>query len=107
MDLRVLMDPKSSQLKNQSRSEIFNVPGNAQEIVNGTTINAFDVRLVVQFRVRLIIHLALHLKVHFKIYIKCTKGAKKVQKKLKKSALDKSCCCSCNCQITRVYNMIP
>ena len=40
---------------------------------NGSTINVFDVRFVVQFRVHLIIHLELHLKVHFKIYIKVHK----------------------------------
>ena len=49
------------------------MPGDAQESANGTTINAFDVRLTVQFRVLLRIYLELHLKVHFKIYIKCTK----------------------------------
>ena len=47
--------------------------GHAQEIANGTAINAFDVRLIVQFRVHLIIHLELHLKVYFKIFIKVHK----------------------------------
>ena len=63
------MDAKSGQLKSESKIEIFSVPGDAQESVNGTTINVFDVRLMVQFRVHLMIHLELHLKVQFKIYI--------------------------------------
>ena len=67
------MDAKFSQLKNESNSEIFSAPGDAQESTNGTWINAFDGRLMVQFRVHLIIHLELHLKVHFKIYIKVHK----------------------------------
>ena len=59
MDLRVQMDAKSGQLKIESMSE------NA----NGKTTNAFEVRLMIQFRVHLIIHLELHLKVNFNIYI--------------------------------------
>ena len=73
MDLRVQMYAKSGQLKNESKSEMFSAPGDAQESANGTTINEFDVRLMVQFRVHLIIHLELHLKVHFKIYIEVHK----------------------------------
>ena len=73
MDLTVKMDVKSGQLKNESKSEIFSALGNAQESANGTTINAFYVRLIIQFRVYLIIHLELHLKMHFKIYIKVHK----------------------------------
>ena len=69
MDLTVQMDAKSGQLKNESKGEIFSVPGDAQESVNGTTINMFDVRLMVQFRVHLMKHMELHLKVQFKIYI--------------------------------------
>ena len=69
------MDAKSGQLKNESKSEIFSAPGDAQESANGTTINMFDVRLMVQFRMHLIIHTELHLKVHFKIYIKLNKNA--------------------------------
>ena len=69
MNLRVQMGAKSSQLKNESKSEIFIAPAYTQESTNVTTINAFDVRLMVQFRVHLLIHLELHLKVHFKIYI--------------------------------------
>ena len=68
------MDAKSGQLKNESKSEIFSAPGDAQESANGTTINMFDVRLMVQFRMHLIIHTELHLKVHFKIYIKMNKN---------------------------------
>ena len=68
------MDAKSGQLKNESKSEIFSAPGDAQESANGTTINMFDVRLMVQFRIHLIIHTELHLKLHFKIYIKMNKN---------------------------------
>ena len=68
------MDAKSGQLKNESKSEIFSAPGDAQESANGTTINMFDVRLMVQFRMHLIIHTELHLKLHFKIYIKTNKN---------------------------------
>ena len=57
MDLRVQMDAKSGQLKIESMSE------NA----NGKTTNAFEVRLMIQFRVHLIIHLEFHLKVNFNI----------------------------------------
>ena len=70
MDLRVKMDEKSGQLKNERKSAIFSVPNYTQESANGTTANAFDVRLMVQFRVHLIIPLELHGKVHFKIYVK-------------------------------------
>ena len=74
MDLRgVQMDEKSVQLKNESKSEIFIAPGDAQESANRITINAFDGPLMVQFSVHLIIHLELHLKVCFKIYIKVHK----------------------------------
>ena len=40
IDLRVHMDAKSGRLKNESKIEIFSVPGDAQESANGTTINA-------------------------------------------------------------------
>ena len=73
MDLKVEMGAKCGRLKNQSKSEIFRAPGDAQDGANGTTINAFNVCLMVQIRVHLIIHLQLHLKVHFKIYIKVHK----------------------------------
>ena len=62
MNLTVQMDAKSTQLKNESKCT---APGDAQDSTNGTTINAFEVRLMIQFRVHLIIHLELHLKVHF------------------------------------------
>ena len=39
------------------------------ESSNGETINAFEVRLMVQFRVDLILHLELHLKANFNIYV--------------------------------------
>ena len=68
------MDAKSGQLKNESKSKIFSAPGDAQESANGTTINMFDVRLMVQFRIHLIIHTELHLKLHFKICIKMNKN---------------------------------
>ena len=70
MDLRVQMDAKSAQLKNESKSELFSAPAHVQENAKRKTINAFEVRLMVQFRVHLIMHLELYPKVHFKIYIK-------------------------------------
>ena len=54
-------------IKTESNSELFSAPGNAQESANGTTINAFEVHLIIQFKGHLRIHLELHLKVHFKI----------------------------------------
>ena len=59
MDLRVQIDAKSGKLKIESMSES----------VNGKTINAFEVHLMIKFRVNLIIRLGLHLKVNFNIYI--------------------------------------
>ena len=67
------MNTKSGQLKNEGKSEIFSAPGDTQASANGTTINAFDVHLLVQFSVHVITHLELHVKVHFKIYIKVQK----------------------------------
>ena len=40
-DVRVQMDAKSGQLKNDSKIVLFSVPGDVQESANGTTINAF------------------------------------------------------------------
>ena len=40
MDLKVQMDAKSGQLKNENKSEVFSAPDDAQESANGTTINA-------------------------------------------------------------------
>ena len=48
------MDAKYCQLKNVSKGELLS---DAQESANGTTINAFEVRLMVQVRLHLIIHL--------------------------------------------------
>ena len=67
-------DGKLGQLKNESKTEMFSIPGDAQESASGTTINVFDVSLMVQFRLHMIIHLELQLKVHFKIYIKVHKS---------------------------------
>ena len=69
MDFMVQMNPKSCQLKNESKSELFRAPGRPEETENGISINAFGVCLMVRIRVYLIIQLELHLKVHFKIYI--------------------------------------
>ena len=57
MDLRVQMDAKSGQLKIKRVSES----------ANEKRRNAFEVHLMIQFRVYLIIHLDLHLKVNFNI----------------------------------------
>ena len=51
------MIPKFGQLKNESKSENFSLPGEPQESANRTTINVFDMGLMVKFRVHLIIHL--------------------------------------------------
>ena len=59
IDLWVQMDAKSGQLKIENMSES----------ANGKTINAFNVSLMIQFKVHLIKHLELHLKVNFNIYI--------------------------------------
>ena len=59
MDLRVQMDAKSGQLKIKSMSES----------ANGKTINVFQVPLMIQFKVHLIIQQELHLKVNFNVYI--------------------------------------
>ena len=48
-------------------------PGGEQESANGTAINAFEVHLVIQYKVQLIMHLELNLKVYLKIYIKIKK----------------------------------
>ena len=44
---------------------IFSAPDNAHESASRTTINGCHVRLIVQFKVDLIIYLELYLKVHF------------------------------------------
>ena len=61
---------KSGQLKNESKSELFTVPSDAQENTNGTAINAFDVNLMAQFRMHLVIHLELHFTIYIKMYKK-------------------------------------
>ena len=97
MYLRVQMNVKPGQLKIESISES----------ANGKTKNAFQVRLMIQFRVNLITQLELHLKVNFNIYIckDAQEGAPDVA--LKSTLLvHLSCTCSCNCQCTRVYKMI-
>ena len=62
-----------AQSKNGSKSELFSGPVDAQESANRTMINAFEVCLMTQFRVHLIIHMQLHLEVQFKIFIKMYK----------------------------------
>ena len=54
IDLRVQMYEKCGQLKVESMSES----------ANGKTINAFEVPLMIQFKLHLIIRLELHLKVN-------------------------------------------
>ena len=68
------MDAKSSQLKNESKNELFSAFDDAQESANGTVINVFEVCLM------MIIRLEMHLKMHFKLYIKMHK---KVHQKVK------------------------
>ena len=45
MDLRVQMDAKSGQLKNESKSEVFSAPDDSQERTNGTTKGEIKVSL--------------------------------------------------------------
>ena len=47
----VLMDAKSGQLKTEKNIELFSAPGDVQESANRTTVNAFQVRLMIQLRV--------------------------------------------------------
>ena len=49
------MDAKHGQLKDESKNEVFSTPGDEQRSVNGTKMNVFDVPLMVQLRVHLII----------------------------------------------------
>ena len=42
MDLRGQMYAQSCELKNESKSELFSAPGDAQERAIGTTTNAFE-----------------------------------------------------------------
>ena len=44
----------------------------------GTMINAFDVRLMIKFRLHLIIHVELHVKGHFKDLYKDPVGAPEI-----------------------------
>ena len=44
MDLRVQMDATSVQLSNESKGKLLSAPDNAQESVNGTTMNALRLR---------------------------------------------------------------
>ena len=64
MDLKVKTGCKIKKLKiklkNESKSARFSVTYDAQEGANGTTINLFEVRLMIKLRVNLITHLELH-----------------------------------------------
>ena len=73
MELRVQMNAKSRQLKNESKIDLFSEPGDAHEKANRTAINAFEVGLMIKYRLHLIKHLKLHSKMHFKSYIKMHK----------------------------------
>ena len=59
IELRVEMNTKSGQLKIESISES----------ANEQTINAFEVRLMIQFRLHLMIHLELQLKMHKRVHL--------------------------------------
>ena len=54
MDLRVEMDAKSGQLKNEIKSKLFRAPGHTKESANLRKINAFEKHLIIQFWVHLI-----------------------------------------------------
>ena len=67
------MMAKSGPLRKESKSELFSASGDPQESANGTLKNVFEVHLMLQFRVHLIIHPESHPKVYFKTYIKMHK----------------------------------
>ena len=94
------MDAKSGQLNIERMSES----------ANGKTINTFEMRLMIQFRVHLIIHLELLLKVNFNIYIykDAQEGAPDFALKGTQlvALVHLSCTCSCNCQCIKMYKMI-
>ena len=59
-----------NQLKGANGCKIWLIKTwNMSKSANGKAIHAFEVLLMIQFRVQLIIHLELHLKVNFNIYI--------------------------------------
>ena len=60
-------------IKNKSKSGLFSALADSQESAKRTMINAFEVCLMMQFRLNLIMCLESYLKVHFKIYIKMHK----------------------------------
>ena len=68
MDLRGQMDAKSGELKNESRSKLFSAPGDAQESANGTTTNAFEIWLMVEFKMSFKIYIKMHKKVHLRMH---------------------------------------
>ena len=63
----------ANECKIESKSEPFSAPTCAHERAKWTMVNAFEVSLMLQFKMHQIIHLELYLKVHFKIYIKMHK----------------------------------
>ena len=68
MDLRGQMDAKSGELKNESKSKLFSAPGDAQESANGTTTNAFEMWLMVEFKMSFKIYIKMHKKVHLRMH---------------------------------------
>ena len=94
------MDAKSGQLNIERISES----------ANGKTINTFEMRLMIQFRVHLIIHLELPLKVNFNIFIykDAQEGAPDFALTGTQlvALLHLSCTCSRNCQCIKMYKMI-
>ena len=100
MDLKVQMDEKSGQLNIERISES----------ANEKTINTSEMRLMIQFRVHLIIHLELPLKVNFNIFIykDAQEGAPDFALKETQlvALLHLSCTCSCNCQCIKMNKMI-
>ena len=52
---------------------MISAPGDPQQSASEKMINAFDVHLMVKFRLYQIIHMEFYVKVHLKIYIKIHK----------------------------------
>ena len=62
------MDAKSGELKNESKSKRFSTPGDAQESANGTTTNAFEMWLMVEFKMSFKIYIKMQKKVHLRMH---------------------------------------
>ena len=58
------MDAKFGQLKYESQGELFSAPGDAQKSTNKTSINTFEVNLMIQFSVQSQVYHDLHQRMY-------------------------------------------